>query len=237
DPSIVRALTRRVDRLQFVPMMHHAFLRPPGFRRDLSAGTALVRRFYESIAAAAPGRLIIDSAKFPSYAHLLTVVPGVRVVFIHLVRDSRAVAHSYRRSRTRPDVTSGESMLSRQAVLTSALMWDVKYAAALALAPYAKGRLIGVRYEDLAAEPDHVIGRIRGLLERNGMRSLGPRRADADPDWYHSIYGHPMRFEGGFSIRADVEWRRTMGTRDKWIVTAATAPLLALHRLGVGFAS
>ena len=58
---------------------------------------------------------------------------------------------------------------------------------------------------------------------------------DADPDWYHSVHGNPMRFDGAFTIRPDVEWHDAMPATTKTLVTLLTQPFLSMHRLGVGF--
>src|SRR5207249_8624923 len=93
-----------VGRIRYLPMIHHRFLRTRSFRTGFDESRELLGRLYDGIANAAPGRLIVDSSKVPSSAHLLSTLPRVRAAYVHLVRDSRAVAYSQQRERVRPDI-------------------------------------------------------------------------------------------------------------------------------------
>lgn len=53
-------------------------------------------RLYEAIAAESGASVIVDSGKFPAEAAALCRVPGVDVRVLHVVRDPRATAESWR---------------------------------------------------------------------------------------------------------------------------------------------
>jgi hypothetical protein len=151
----------------------------------------------------------------------------VDVRVVHLVRDSRAVAFSWRRVRRRPEITWREQDMPRFPVLRSALAWDVANLAAeasrLAGLPYAF-----VRYEDLMRDPRGVLARVARDLRLgsvdlsfvgNGTATLGPA---------HTVAGNPMRFaEGTIELRADTEWATAMPGGQRAVVTSLTMPLLA----------
>ena len=59
-------------------------------------------------------------------------------------------------------------------------------------------------------------------------RSSGTARCELEAD--HSVAGNPMRFETGtLHLRRDDAWRRQLADRDRRVVTALTAPLLARY--------
>jgi len=231
DEVAASAIRRYANRTRLVPLIHHP---PRGMRDGLALVRSHLQRLYDAIAGAAQGRLVVDSSKYPTYAHLLSVTPGVRTAFVHLVRDSRAVAFSFGRRRARPEIHWTHMEMTTAPPAKAAAVWDVRFAASLALRRYAP--TVQLRYEDFVADPSASAAHVRALLEGAGMTTLGPRREDADPRWYHSAQGNPVRFEKHFSIRADEEWRSAMSARNKLVVSALTAPFLALHRFGIGFA-
>jgi hypothetical protein len=224
------AIVRRyANRARLVPLLHHPTTR---VRSDLATVAPDLRRLYDALDEAADGRVVIDSSKYPAYGHLL-VTAGVRAAFVHLVRDSRAVAHSFTRRRTRPEIHWKQVQMTTASPAKSAIAWDVRFAASAALRRSAP--FVQLRYEDFAADPGAAAARIDRLLHDAGMPGLGPRGDDADPRFYHSVQGNPMRFDKPFRIRVDDEWRTTMRWPDKAIVTALTAPFLTVHHLRAGF--
>jgi hypothetical protein len=232
-----RSLTHDVGRTRFIPQMHHRALRTRRFAAGLPRSRALVGETYAAIARVARGRLIVDSSKIPAYAHLLSTVPSLRVAYVHLVRDSRAVAHSHMRVRALPEVHWTEEAMSTYSPVRSAVNWDVRFAASLALVPYVRRAFINVRYEDFVTNPTKTVARIREMMRGLRMPELGPLRDDADPAWYHSLQGNPMRFDDRLSFRPDYEWRKAMPARSKVTVGALTLPFLALHASRIGFGS
>ena len=64
------------------------------YGRNLRRFAQLMRSLYEAIAQVAGARVVVDSMKFPYHARMLPYVPAVDLRFVHLVRDSRGVAHS-----------------------------------------------------------------------------------------------------------------------------------------------
>ena len=97
-------------------------------------------------------------------------------------------------------------------------------------------RSLRLRYEDLAADPDAAVARVAALT---GPRVAAPtgaggRRAATG----HSVGGNPVRFEGPRPVRPDLAWVDEMAPRDRRLVTALTAPLLARYGyLGPGGAN
>jgi len=231
DEPRLHELVDYVDRPRYIPAMHHAALRSRRFRGALGPSQDIVRRFYERVVKAAPGRVVIESTKVAWYAHLLSTTEGLNVAYVHLVRDSRAVAYSQQRSARNPD----GSALPTHPPSATALMWDASFILSFALDPYVRERIVHIRYEDFARDPAAASIRIESLARNSGLQALGPRGADADPNWYHSAFSNPMRFEGAFEVRNDERWRSDLPGASKAAVGALSAPLLAVHKAKIGF--
>ncbi len=208
-----------IDRIRYIPMLAAAKLRPPAFAARLREHGDLLARLYAAIGDETGGRVVVDSSKDPSYAYLLKTVPGVDLRIVHLVRDSRAVAHSWTRTKVRPEVHREVTYMRRVRPVRSALLWNETNALFDALAR-TNTPTLRIRYEDLVADTDGVLA---GVIALSG-RPAQSRQA-AQP--MHDISGNPLRFAGvPPKVRLDDEWRTALPPADRRRVTALTAPLL-----------
>ena len=70
------------------------FLRREGYVNDQKSGIRayldVLERLYHGIADATGARVVVDSSKWPTYAHLLNSIPSIDLYVLHLVRDPRA---------------------------------------------------------------------------------------------------------------------------------------------------
>ena len=115
-------------------------------------------RLYAAAEQVAGSRLLVDSSKHPAYALLLRRV-RVDLRCVLVVRDPRAVAHSWRRTVRRPEVVDRDEAMPRYSVAYTALTW------VLSAVIYEGLRAVGVpvlvsRYEDLVARPEHELRRV-----------------------------------------------------------------------------
>lgn len=187
----------------------------------------IIGRLYTAIRDTSGQQVVIDSSKLATYLVMLAHVSSVDVHVVHLVRDPRAVAHSWLRPLvTDPD---GRTTMSRLGAVKSAVLWMilngvVEWVALRMDLPY-----IRVRYEDLVRDPTRIVGQLRSRilggarldLEEAGL--LEERNIYLEP--FHSISGNPMRFQQGLTpIVEDAAWRSGSLGR-KIIVEAITFPL------------
>ncbi|MFN8234359.1 MAG: sulfotransferase [Actinomycetota bacterium] len=193
---------------------------------DLERYVEATGEIYRAIIATSGASVVVDSTKIPSYAFLLERIPDVDLRFVHLVRDSRGVIHSWQRSVIRPDATGRPDRMIRYGTASASMRYLIYNLTADAVGvtgtPYLRAR-----YEDLAAHPAQVLRQIAefGGLSTDGVDPLEGEGANLGVS--HTVDGNPMRFERGhLTIRLDEAWRRDMHERDRRIVTVATAPLL-----------
>jgi hypothetical protein len=219
DADMMIALRRRVERLRYTPFLVSPRIAPATYRQDLQSYRERLRALYYSIANAAGTRIIVDSSKEPTYAFVLAGLPDVTLRIVHLVRDSRAVAYSWQRRVSRPEIHWTQREMRRYAVWQSALQWNRKNALGELLG--ARGiPITRLRYEDFIESPAATMQR---LLEDMG----GLTRPSPSAESWHSVSGNPLRFRGdALSLTLDREWEQRMPGGKRFVVTVATAPLL-----------
>jgi hypothetical protein len=180
---------------------------------------------YRETAAVTGARVLVDSSKDPIYGLLLRNQPGVRLHVVHLVRDSRAVAWSWQRTRQRPETAGGGNLPVHSPVHTS-LEWDLRNALS-----HLTGRGAGytrITYEALVSDPASALDAITLAVAGTEAAALGAGRAP-DGAVNHTVGGNPMRFDAGLQVRPDVEWQHALPRGDRRLVTALTWPLLRAY--------
>jgi hypothetical protein len=186
-----------------------------------------IAALYAALGRHTGGAVIVDSSKLPPYGVLLAGLPGIDLRVLHVVRDPRAAAFSWRRRRS---LDGDERLMTRHPVWKAAVLWSVWNAATIRL--WGRGAYLRVRYEDFVADPAGTVRRIAAFagagpdpalpFAGDGTVRLGPT---------HSVAGNPVRHRtGGVAVTADDEWRTALSRRAHAVVTALTAPLLL--RLG-----
>jgi hypothetical protein len=231
DTDQMVTLQRSVDRLWRIPSMTTEF-RLPGYRRILDEYVLNLGRLLHALQMVSGCRVLVDSSKAPSHGFLLRSVPRIYVDVVHLVRDSRAVAHSWSRLKRVPGAARGVTHMPRYGPARAALEWDVMNMAANALRLGA-GRYIRMRYEELAEDPRGEISRVISAIGEpvGPLDFLNEDGATLGPD--HTVSGNPMRFQTGqVRIRPDVAWQTEMSARRRQLVTALTWPLLRAYAYG-----
>ncbi len=205
------------------------FVRLPGVRRRLAEAYAplldVLERLYHAVAEVTGAAVIVDSSKYPSYGYLLSLIDSLDVRFVYLVRDPRAVAYSW--TRTKVEVTTEGVMapMGRHAPWRSALDWNVWALLAEHYRHAAALPSMRLRYEDFVRSPAKSVD---SILEFAGRAPAPPGfLADgaADLSGNHTVGGNPGRLRTGrVALRADNEWRSAMKPVDRWAVTGITLP-------------
>lgn len=218
DPAVAAALGRRhAERIgrQSRPRVLAGWLRRVRQRSDDASA------LYAAVGRVTGAATIIDSSKSLTAFGSAALGRGVAVSVVHLVRDPRAVAHSW--SRSKPLVDRRGEGLQRRGAVDSAVTWLAKNLAVELAVPMAARRSVRVRYEQLASEPGEtvaVIGRELGLAMRT---------APAPPSESHQIAGNPARFDTAPAIRPDRRWVAESPRWRRRAVMALTWPLAVLY--------
>jgi hypothetical protein len=193
----------------------------------IEAGGPILEQLHRAIQTVSGADVIVDSSKFFSYAVLLSLLPFADLRVVHLVRDSRAVAYSWQRSKESPAVVGGR-LMPRLSPAQASRVWSLQNGSFSLLSNFT--RLSRLRYEDLVGDPslylDETLSGVGFDAKAAGLYGVvHGREVSLSSD--HTVSGNPGRFrKGTIKLRADEEWRTKMREGDKNVVTALTAPLL-----------
>jgi hypothetical protein len=225
DAHELLELKRRVDQWWRLPQLASG-VASPARREDLARYREALARVYLAIRTVTGSEVIVDSSKDVSHGYVLRGIgPPVEPHVLHLVRDSRAVAHSWQRRKFNPG--SGEDM-DRYGLARTSLEWTT-INALTAIHRRLGGPYAVLRYRDLTADPRAAIGGVLEWLGEGGRRVPVSAAGTVELAASHTAAGNPMRFKRGpMEVCPDTEWRQRMPARARALVTALTLP--SLHR-------
>jgi sulfotransferase family protein len=185
----------------------------------------VLTNLYRAVAGATDARILVDSSKTASDAYLLATLTDIDLHVVHVVRDPRATAYSWRRLK-RLDHRGGH--LPTMGPITNSVGWLRRNAAIEAIVRrHQRDRYLRISYEDFAERPLAITREIcsmvgepeaRPPLSATGTVSLLPN---------HTVAGNPVRFShGDLRISLDDEWRSDIDSRSRAMATIPALPLM-----------
>lgn len=190
-----------------------------------------LRRVYAAIATVSGAEVVVDSSKLPTYASLLAGVPGIELQVLHLVRDPRAAAHSWRRRKHQPDL-GASALMERRSAAKSAALWRVWNAT---MERWCRDQGVDHRIENYEAFMTDAPGETRRILRRFELLDpalvdavvertfAGPQVVRLHPN--HTVAGNPARHQHGLvPLSLDDDWRTRLGSADRRTVEVLTWP-------------
>jgi hypothetical protein len=184
---------------------------------EISEHAALMTGTYHAIAQRTGARVIVDSTKIPGEAALVPHMPGVTPYYVHLVRDPRAAAGSWRERKEYCDPMSPAR---------STAYWDGFNLASRALTRRHQDRSVLLRYEDFIADPAETVG---ALLRWCGADPLTNPVCGRTVELHtnHTVTGNPDRFRTGTTVIRDTDdaWRDGLPGPSRLTAQALSWPL------------
>lgn len=232
DPALVAPQTVR-ETLLLSRLVRNAprLLRHTLSRRNrapMQAFLVHVANLYRTLADITRSRVLVDSTKHPLYGWILATIPDLDVYALHLVRDPRAVVHSWKRPRLDPG-TGVE--LHEPRTLPGAISWLGPNLGAEVLWRATRRPYMLLRYEDFVRAPEASLEQVcRFIGERpEALPFSAANVVELDPG--HLVAGNPGRFgHGPIEIREDESWKVQLSRRDKMLVVGLTRPLMLRYR-------
>jgi hypothetical protein len=189
----------------------------------LDAYVPIAARLYRTIGEVSGARVVVDSSKRTGDAAILRLMEGIDPYFVHLVRDPRAVAFSWRKR----DPKHGPIRTMREWMVANLSDETVRRR-------YPPGRSIRVRYEDFVARPRETVESIARLVGEHPASLPFHGEHAVELGIHHTVGGNPSRFDAGrVELRDDSEWRTRLARRDRFVVTALGWPLMLRYRYGL----
>jgi hypothetical protein len=160
--------------------------------------------------------VIVDSSKGPARAFALSLIKGIDLKMIHLVRDPRAVAYSFRKAFKKDPKKGIQHDLQPRPVWRTALFWmQWNLESEIVRSFISKGTSIRLRYEDLIADPGNTLTRIGGFLDID-LKELAEKVASGEYlKVAHTISGNRLRMSRKIRLRADTEWQDKLRLSEK----------------------
>ena len=197
----------------------------------LDSYVSAVDRLYRAIAATTGARVIVDSTKRPSDAALLRLLPNVEAFYLHLVRDPRAVAYSWRRRKAQLDRNRVVDMEAHGPTSSTVSWLGWNLAAEVLRRRHDARRSLLLRYEDFVARPRPTAQRIVDLVGESPESLPFENDRTVRLGRNHTVSGNPDRFKtGSVNLREDTEWAAKQPRGDRLVTTMLALPLL--HRYG-----
>jgi len=210
------AMQRTFERIRSVPRLIRETLRPSEAFDTYARWTY---DLYASIAAVSGKRIILDASKSPSRAMALSLVAGLDLKLIHLVRDVRSVTHSRQRAFKASLAGGMAADVAPMSAWRSALIWVGHNLAAEAvkrtLAPNASIRLA---YETLVSDPRPALVRIGHLLGLDLGELADHVAAGGAVGAGHNVGGNRMRMAREIHLQRPAPGGATLAPRDRRVV-------------------
>jgi hypothetical protein len=188
-----------------------------------------ILRLYQTLSRLIDTDVIVDSSKLPLYAMLLSALPGVDIRVVHIVRDPRATAFSWRRKKLSRDSTD-QATMAQMALWRSAVLWLLWTLLSDRWWPLTGARSTRIRYEDLVAEPERTLEQVLQLIDKPLPAGLIVQH-QVMLQQTHSVAGNPNRHDSGLVLlKPDDEWLTAMSAPQRFLVTILTLP--GLRRFG-----
>jgi hypothetical protein len=184
---------------------------------EIRAHAELMTRTYHAVAERMAAGVIVDTTKIPGEAALLPYLDGVLPYYVHLVRDPRAVAHSWQEPKQYVYAMSSSR---------STAYWYGFNLAARAITRRFPERSLFLRYEEFIADP---AGTIDALLRLCGADPAeNPVRGrTVELHTNHTVTGNPDRFRTGTTVIRDRDdsWQTGLPMSAKLAAAVLSWPL------------
>jgi hypothetical protein len=198
----------------------------------LEGYAAVTSRLYGTISNITGCDVIVDSSKRPSYAAFVKRLRGCDPYFVHMVRDPRASAYSW---RTRRYASAYGAEVRRRNALDSTIRWTMlNLGSEVLLRRDARDHHVRLRYEDFVGSPRTSVEGVCSMVGEPDVALPFVDGTTVNLTANHTIAGNPARFRTGLMELRDVgEWRSAQNVTTRAITTLVALPLLRRYGYGI----
>ena len=222
------ALQRKFGHFRRGPQLLRERIRPSG---EFQAYAEQTYQLLAAIRTVSGKPIIVDSSKGPARAFALSLIKGIDLKLIHLVRDARAVAYSFKKAFEKNLKKGVQHDLRSRPVWQTALFWmQYNLESEIVRSSTPKVASIRLRYEDLTADPENTLSRIGDFLDI-GLKELAQKVASGKYlKVEHTIAGNRLRMAGKIRLLIDMEWRNKLTSPEKRTCRLVAGVLMSRYR-------
>ncbi len=185
--------------------------------------------FYQAIKETNKAKFIIDESKIFGHYLALKQIPKIELYIIHLVRDPRAVVHSWQRKKARAN--DDKEFLPRWGLYKATRTWIIQNLLLSFEFMNNKQRYLFLRYEDFAKSPQYEIEKVMKWANFHKPSPFLTSNKVRVQKKHHLIGSNPIgSAHGEINIQLDNAWESEMSIWKKLLITSLVWPFLLLYR-------
>lgn len=222
-------LKTKFDRTRYLPF--HG-IKQITYKKNYYAYLEHILDLYQTIDEFAGNKIVVDSSKTPAHLYFLSQIPSVDIRVLHLIRDPRAVAFSWKNNVKRDlAYKTRNSRMDQRSNINTIFRWSMENYF-VELIGRTQSNYTVMKYEDFTYSPKSQL--------KSAMNNLGFPISSSDLDFVkkdslnlhktHSIGGNPMRFKKVNSIHYDASWKTEMSSTLINFLALIAFPLIIRHR-------
>jgi hypothetical protein len=186
--------------------------------------TSLNRALFDAIREVSGKPVVLDSSKNKVRALAFSMTPGIDLHLVHLVRDSRGVATSRKKSIQENEKAGIPRDIRARSIWDSSILWvAANLLSELVCSQVDESKTVRVRYEDFIATPKNVLDSIGRLVHLNLTEVTETISAGEAVQVGHNVGGNSLRMEDDVRIQpASGKWKGELSTREQevtWLLT------------------
>lgn len=225
-PEAMAADAQGLYRMRFFPLIQFPRLFPEIYAKAERYADVL-RVLYSAIADVTGSSVIVDSSKTPMHGFVLSLIPTLDVKVLHLVRDPRAVAFSWKKKWLYDDSRSDPIFMKQFGAVRSTVIWNFFNYYSLKLAYLFGSRYRLLKYEDFTRTPEKTLDAIYEFIDTATSDGTFSKDGQVLLPCNHIFSGNPVRFQQGTTqIVPDLAWETQMPRLDKSLVAFTALPLM-----------
>jgi hypothetical protein len=220
----IGAVRRRAVRHRFVPGLLGYRSLPTGVAADVDRYRDAVCAVHRAAADVDAAEAVVDASKSP--IDLLVLASGEsRLRAVHLTRDPRGVAASWKRERPRHGHDGGVGRMMQHSAARSAVEWTLRNALVDVTLHRYRVDSVSLGYHDMVERPEHSLRRVLSLVDRADTPLDFVHGTKVELRGRHALGGNPGRTRvGTIELEPDDGWRRELGGGEQLAVTLLSAP-------------
>ena len=222
----------RFDRTRHLPFIKlNKTLRQNAQHQYIQALGFLYRNIYKIVG----DQTIVDTSKTPVHLYYLSKIPDIDIRVLHLVRDPRAVAYSWKKRTKRDPANVGNpKTMAKRSYINSIIRWRLENRYIEYLGKKQKAYHL-LKYEDFIVDPFDTL---KQALNEMGYLGIDDDLKILTNDDFrlhqtHSVGGNPMRFTEITTINKNTAWNSEMTPIVSYMLGMLAQPLIKQYHYKV----